>query len=355
VTRLFRFLHLLMLCVVLCMAANPVFSAGTGGGTVSTDAVALLAEPRFQTPPGWQWGHFENADHASIRYGFAKAAEPKAVVVFVTGYTGAAEEFFESITDLLRHGYDVWEMDWRGNGGSQRYLSNHDKVHSLGANHDAGDLYQFVSTIVSNPEGKPVFLIAHSYGGLVSLEFLHEHPDIVQKAVLSSPAYSFPKAPSWMVNGLASSMCALGFGKDYAIDQADYPHLEPKLLAPYLHTHDPERLRVPDAIFQTHPDLRVGGATWGFIAQFTSAVNHLTDSTYLNNIKTPILICSGTSDKISDPAAHARAAKLLPNAELFTVPDGRHELMRESDDLRNAWFKKVFAFLDNDSAPKTED
>jgi lysophospholipase len=310
-------------------------------------AATLLAQPRVQPPTAWQWGHFENGDHANIRYGFAKADASKAVVVFVTGYTGDAEEFFESIKDLLKHGYDVWEMDWRGNGGSQRYLSNHDKVHLLGTDHDARDLYQFVSTIVKKEEGKSIFLITHSYGGLVALECLHDHPGVFEKAVLSSPAFSFPKAPFWAVNPLASSMCLLGFGKDYAWDQADYPQLEPKLLNPLWHTHDAERLLIPDAIFQTHADLRVGGVTWGFIAQFTGAIGRTTSPSYLAAIKTPILICSGKSDKISDPDAHARVAHLLPNAELYVVPDGRHELMRESDDLRNGWFNKVFTFLDS--------
>jgi len=339
---LFRFLNLIFTLVVVAAATAPSLAAETS----MSPAAKLLAQPRFQMPVGWQWGHFENADHASIRYGFAKATNPRATVVFVTGYTGDAEEFFESIRDLLVHGYDVWEMDWRGNGGSQRYLPNHDKVHLLGTSHDANDLYQFTTKIVRKEEGKPLYLISHSYGGLVSLEFMHEHPQVFDKVVLSSPGVTFPKVPYWWANKLAGGMCALGFGKDYALDQDDYPHLEPKLLNPLWHTHDEERLLLPDAIFQTHPDLRIGGVTWGFIYEFTGACIKLTTPKYLKEIKTPVLVCSGKADWISDPNGHARVAKLLGNAQFFSIPDGRHELMRESDNLRNAWFNRVYMFLD---------
>jgi lysophospholipase len=78
-------------------------------------------------------------------------------------------------------------------------------------------------------------------------------------------------------------------------------------------------------------------------------VENLTEPAYLKGIKTPILLCSGSADKISDPSVHAKVAKLLPNARFFSIANGRHELMRESDDLRNLWFARVYKFLDHDN------
>jgi len=308
---------------------------------------ALLNEPRFRAPTGWQWGYLTNQDGARLRFGYAHASKPRAVIVFVPGFTGCAEEFFETFRDFLNHGYDIFEIDWRGNGGSERYFrNNHDKIHSLGVERDDRDLYQFISLVSQKKMGLPIFLIGHSYGGLVALMFLHDHPGLVERAVLSSPAFSFPKIPLWLVHPVAELICGLGFANDYAIDQADYPHLEPKLLNAKMHTHDPERLRLPDALFHTHPELRVGGATWGFIDKFTGAVLQVTALQYLASIKTPILICSGTDDRICYHEPHVLVARQLPSARLLTIYGGRHELMREDNDRRNLWFKHVFAFLE---------
>jgi lysophospholipase len=307
---------------------------------------ALLNESRFKAPAGWQWGYLTNQDGARLRFGYARASKPRAVIVFVPGFTGCAEEFFETFKDFLNRGYDVFEMDWRGNGGSERYFSdNHDKIHSLGVDRDDRDLHQFISLVSQKKIGLPIFLIAHSYGGLVALMFLHDHPGLVERAVLSSPACSFPKIPPWLVQPVAELICGLGFANDYAFDQADYPHLEPKLLNAKMHTHDPERLRLPDALFNIHPELRVGGATWGFIDNFTGAVLQVTGPQYLASIKTPILICSGTDDRICYHEPHVLVARQLPSARLLTIYGGRHELMREDDDRRKLWLKYVFAFL----------
>jgi lysophospholipase len=341
-----RFLALVF-ALVLVLSATRVAGATGQNKPGWRDNQTLLSESRFQKPPHWRWGYFTNSDKARIRYGFSptSCANPNGIIVLVPGFTGCGEEFFESIKDFLKAGYDVWEMDWRGNGGSQRYLANPDKIHSLGVSHDTRDLRQFISTVVQNKGALPIYLIAHSFGGLVALEFLHDEPALVQKAVLSSPAFSFPKVPACLAHSVAQTICHFGHGEDYAYDQGDYPHLEPKLLNPLMHTHDPERLRLPDALFYVHPELRIGGATWGFVAQFTEAVDRLTSAPYLASIKAPVLICSGSQDRISYPEPHARVAAILPAARLLVIKDGRHELMRECDTMRNAWLENVFKFL----------
>jgi lysophospholipase len=307
----------------------------------------LLEEPRFQPPKDWHFDYFKDERGVRLRYGAARLPYSRGTIVFVTGYTETGEEYFELIKEFQNRGYDVWEMDWHGQGGSQRYFADApQKIHSDGVGKDADDLYQFVTKIVKPDPKKPIFLIAHSFGCLVSLECLHDHAGLFDKAVLTSPALSFLKKPVWVSQAFANMMTSIGHGQDYAADQDDWPRLEPKLLNPLWHTHDPERLRLPVALFNTHPELAVGGCTWGYLHNYLDAVDMVNKRDYLLGIDTAILIASGLDDKITEPAAHARASRILPHAHIVKIEEGRHELARESDPLRNQYLNAVIDFFD---------
>ena len=102
-------------------------------------------EQRFSRPATWEWGIFLNRDGARLRSGSAKpmsASPAKATIIVVGGYTEFAEKYFETFNDLLAHGYNVGTLDWRGQGGSQRYLPDPQMAHSIGFEHDAADLEQ---------------------------------------------------------------------------------------------------------------------------------------------------------------------------------------------------------------------
>lgn len=141
-------------------------------------------EQRFSRPATWEWSLFESRDGARLRSGSAKpmsSVPSKATIILVGGYTEFAEKYFETFNDLLAHGYNVGTLDWRGQGGSQRYLTDPQKAHSIGFEHDSADLAQYLKQY----SGAPVYLVAHSMGGNIALRLLHDHPDLVRAAILS--------------------------------------------------------------------------------------------------------------------------------------------------------------------------
>src|SRR5256885_8029864 len=75
---------------------------------------------RFLSPDGFQWGMYETADGARLRWGHLAAATPRATCVLVGGYAEFIEKYFETIVDLTRLDVSVWCLDWRGQGRSTR-------------------------------------------------------------------------------------------------------------------------------------------------------------------------------------------------------------------------------------------
>ena len=147
---------------------------------------------RFLAPHGIQWGYFRNADYARIRYSHvptgAKAAE--AAVILLPGFSEFGEKYFELMRDLAAHGYEIWQMEWRGYGGSDRYLDDPEMGHSLGPEHDIRDLDQFLREVVKPASGSPLSLIAHSMGAPIATRSLHDYPGRFTAAVLCSPLFS---------------------------------------------------------------------------------------------------------------------------------------------------------------------
>ena len=107
-------------------------------------------------------------------------------------------------------------MDWRGQSGSERYLDNPQKGHSVGFEHDVADLNQFLTTVI-NQRGKPIFAVAGSMGAHIMLRYMHDYPDFFDSAVLVSPAFdidtgNWPHSIARLISKLGTS---LGFSEHY--------------------------------------------------------------------------------------------------------------------------------------------
>ncbi len=79
------------------------------------------------------------------------------------------EKYFEVVADLRRRGFAVATMDWRGQGGSERLLSNPRKGHVRSFADFDQDLAAFMKEIVLPDCPPPYIAMAHSMGGHILL------------------------------------------------------------------------------------------------------------------------------------------------------------------------------------------
>ena len=307
----------------------------------------VLQQPRFQMPSDWKWGYFVNGDGANIRYGYAIPARSRGTIVILSGIVECGETYFETIRDFLKNDYSVWFMDWRGQGGSDRYLPDRERAYSLGINHDVNDINQLISTIVSKQNNGPIVIVGHSWAGPAILLYLHDHPDAVKAAALVAPAFSINNnVPGWLITAVSNFQCCTGKSKHYAPDQGSWQEVRQDELRPEAFSHDPVRMQMSFAVYDKYPALRVGGATWAFVKEFQYACDKVADFKFLNTISIPILTISAPEDWIANPQLEYKISQQLPKGEYLSIQGARHALFFESDEFRNQTLQAINQFAE---------
>jgi len=111
--------------------------------------------------------------------------EATATVVCLHGFTGAKEDFLLALPELSARGYAAYAPDARGVHMSRS-----------GGPFDLATLAADVVAVVESVRG-PVYLVAHSFGGLVAQRAVVARPDLVAGLVLvcSGPAGFRASAP----------------------------------------------------------------------------------------------------------------------------------------------------------------
>jgi lysophospholipase len=97
-------------------------------------------------------------------------------------------------------------------------------------------------------------------------------------------------------------------------------------------TSDPQRFERTQMFLRENPDLRLAGATWGWLAAAIASMAWL--KTQAANITTPLLVVGAGKDRICltpDAKAFASAA---PNAQYVEIADAGHEILMEKSVYR---------------------
>lgn len=298
----------------------------------------------FTQPDQWVWGSFRNADGATIRTGhLATHAAPLGNIVLLTGLSEFSEKYFETARALSGMGYNVYTMDWRGQGGSERYLSDKFKRHSAGFDHDARDLTQFVRTCV--PETAPRAVMCHSKGVLPVMLSIRDDPGLFKAAILCSPFLGFenPIAKGIGERILATRPFKESWMKNYIPGGGPWrPRSEPEK-----YSSDPVRMHLHDVWMKASPALQIGDITMEFVVRAAQAMMALRRKGTLESIKIPVLVFTAEHETIVNNAATFKAISRLPQAEHHHVTDGRHELLMERAGIRGPVLKKTSLFLKN--------
>jgi lysophospholipase len=267
-------------------------------------------------------------------------------VVICPGFREVIEKYFEVTKEMAGLGFSVWIMDWHGQGGSDRFLDdNPQKMYNEGYEEHIDTLRQFASEVVQTASGR-VFLLAHSMGAHIGLRCMKEHPGIFDKAVMTSPMFDI-KTPGF-VRPVARVIIywanRLHWLKKYAPGGRDWSARD-EMFAGNIKTSDPTRFRAVAEIMSEKPELKMGLPTYGWVFHTFESCNILNKESYLKEIKTPVLMGIAGDDQIVESGAEVRACKLMPACTAVEIPQARHEIWMERDDLRAPWLAQVGAFL----------
>jgi len=304
----------------------------------------VLAE-RFLAPPGFVWGSFPTADGAVLRWGHLAAAEPRAECVLVGGFGDFVEKQFETIRDLAARGLSVWCLDWRGQGGSTRPKRWPNRPRARHFDRDADELAQFAAECLT--PGRRHILIAHSMGGAIALLCLNRHPRLFDAAVLSAPMLGLlrGRTPPVLLRAVTGPVRLSGLGICRLPGTYRWHPDRPPTPERSRISSDAERCRIRHAWLSSDPGLRLDQPTYGWLDPALSLIARLGKRRFLAGITTPILLGTAGHEHVVAPAAHYRAARLLPDCTLVELPESKHEPFLERDPIRNFWFDRIDRFI----------
>src|SRR5262245_50561944 len=134
----------------------------------------LISIPANPVPDNVVTGQIKTRDGVSLR--FARWAPPpgrKGTVCIFQGRAEFIEKYFETVRDLRTRGFAVATIDWRGQGLSDRALSDSRKGHVRDFSEYESDLDVFMREVVLPDCPPPIYAVAHSMGASVLVRIAH--------------------------------------------------------------------------------------------------------------------------------------------------------------------------------------
>ena len=250
-----------------------------------------------------------------------------AVIVLVHGL-GEHCQRYDTLGDFLgRHGYALCSMDLPSHGNSSGVPGHVDRFSQFS---DA------VLTLYSRAQAqypdRPVFLLGHSMGGLISANLLLDHQDKFSGALLSGAAIQSPQEPpAWQVSIIKAIAAILPKTPILALDASGI-------------SRDPA---VVDA-YMCDPLVSKSKLSARFLLGLRQTMDRV--QAQASQITLPILIMHGGADVMTAPEGSEKLFSLVssPDKKLKVYPGLYHEIFNEPE--AESVYADVLAWLEAHTA-----
>jgi lysophospholipase len=306
----------------------------------------LISIPANPVPENAVTGMLKTPDGVSLRFArFAPPAGRRGTVCIFPGRTEWIEKYFETVRDLRSRGFAVAILDWRGQGLSERALSDPLKGHVGSFSEYDTDLETFMREVVLPDCPPPIFALAHSMGATIVIRAVARGQRWFDRIVLSAPMIGIGFVGSMAVAGtVAWAMRTWGLGTMYVPGR--YPGvLDLQPFAGNILTTDPVRFARNAAILEAEPALSLGGPTVAWVDAAFRAMRPFSDPAYPARIRQPILVVGAGRDVIVSNTAIEEFATLLRAGSHLVVNGAQHELLMEQDRYRSQFWAAFDAFV----------
>jgi lysophospholipase len=313
--------------------------------------MTLISIPANPVPEDVVSGTLKTPDGVSLRYArWAPPAGRKGTVCLFQGRAEFIEKYFETVRDLRARGFAVATLDWRGQGLSQRALSNPRKGYVRDFADYGVDLEAFVREIVLPDCPPPVFALAHSMGATVLLRAAYQGHRWFDRMVLLAPMIALPGMRRTMATRAAVKiMRLLGLGGSY-VPGGDATVMMRRPFIGNLLTSDPVRYARNMAVLEAEPALATSWPTVNWADAAFRVMREFANPGYPAKIRQPMLVVAAGYDGIvSTPAIDEFAIRLRGGSHLI-VPGARHELLQEQDRYRMQVLAAFDAFVPGTAA-----
>ena len=306
------------------------------------DGAALAAAPfhRLKDSPDGR-GHalwLRAEDGIRLRAGLWRPQQAAGTVLLFPGRTEYIEKYVPIAERLADEGLATLAIDWRGQGMSDRLLSDPRPGHIADFADYQRDVLELIVAAETLRLPRPWHLLAHSMGGNIGLAALMNGLP-VQTAAFSAPMLGLRHIlPVQLVSGVAGTAMRFGRGGLSVLGTRGSTYL---LDAPFRGnalTDDPVQWGRLVAESGSWPHLTLGGASYAWIAAAIAECRRLSS---LPAPELPALIGLGSRETVVSAAAIRARAASWPQARLLELADARHELMFNSPPIADRFLAAV--------------
>lgn len=240
---------------------------------------------------------------------FMPTGTPKGVVLVTHGYAEHCGRYREVAHVLVNDGWAVLTYDVRGHGqspGARGFIERFDIY--------LDDLRAAYTRARDLAPGKPIVLLGHSHGSLITLRALcSDNPPQVACAIVSSPYLGLRLAvPAYKkVLARVASRVAPSLAQPNALRVEDLTSDKAK-----------QAERLADKLC-----FDVATARW--YTEASAAQSFVLAHAHRITVPTTWLV--GAADPIADPAASRRVADRVPTAQYHDLTGLKHEVFNEAD------------------------
>ncbi len=274
----------------------------------------------------------------------AATATPRGSILFQGGRGDIFEKYLESFAHWHAQGWTITSFDWRGQGGSGRLTAAGNCGHIEDFGDFIADFRAFYDEWSASTPG-PHVVMGHSMGGHLVLRGLVEGVVAPDAAVLIAPMLGF-KSPF----GPLGERVARFLG---GVGNSARPAWKIKNEKPYtrdsrysLLTHDKDRYDDELWWHNEKPEIVTGPPSWRWVIEAFRSMRELRDNPRLRKMPVPVLMLVAKADGLVDPSAALKIGARLRDARVVTFgKESAHEILRESDSVRNRAIGEIDLFL----------
>jgi lysophospholipase len=173
------------------------------------------------------------------------------------------------------------------------------------------------------------------------------------RMVLSAPMIDIAEARLGASHGTsrlyAEVLAGIGLGSLYVRRGSDRPvELDPFEGNPL--TTDRERYERNRSVLQAAPALGLGSPTVGWLRAALRSIARLTAPQYPLRVQVPLLLFAAGMDTVVSTQAIEEFALRLKVGTHVLIPQARHELLQETDELRQRFWATFDAYLGVDAS-----
>jgi acylglycerol lipase len=268
-------------------------------------------------------GTFKSVRDANIYYqGWLPDGEVKAVLFLVHGLGEHCCRYENHVNYFVPKGFAIYGLDHLGHGKSD---GEQEVIERFSDYTDTLSLYY--KMVKSWQPGKPIFIIGHSMGGLISCYYLLDHQEDFKGAILSAPAVK-------VGDNISSTTITMGKMLSVIAPKAGVLALDPTGIS-----RDPEVVKA----YVEDPLVFHGKTPARLAAEMLKAMQSVTEE--VEKITLPIIVVQGSEDKLVDPdGAQMLYDKAGSKDKTLKIYQGAyHEVHNEPE--RDIMFKDVETWL----------